>query len=182
MPTRVVVIQTDTPEETQAVAQAIQTVMGMGGMSPTISLPSPLPSPVEKEKKVLALPTLPPRAIEAPKKKVYPKCEICNKSFTGEERLRIHMENRHPRSSPKKEEIESDSGFVCEDCGRKFEKKQGLTRHRTEAHPESVAAQNEVDNPFVCATCNWRGASAQAVQMHKARMHSKPEKKVDPDY
>ena len=187
MPTQVIVVRTDTPEETEAITRAMQVLVGTQGFAaPAAPTPAEPPiiqalpeaesdsAPIERVTTSAARTTksapsivtsskLPPLD-QDPK---YPVCLDCAppKKFVNAESLAAHRARKHG-------EPPAATDLRCPDCGEgPFRKQQGLTRHRNYVHPEATAAESRAANPVACPHCEWRGKSWRALRVHGGRAH-----------
>ena len=81
----------------------------------------------------------------------YPKCTLCDKSFTTTQGWKRHMERGH------------DKKYPCTLCDKEFTQRNLLLRHIDETH-EEVA-------PHLCTLCNKKFKSLKALKMHRRCAH-----------
>uniref|UniRef100_A0A1B0A167 C2H2-type domain-containing protein n=1 Tax=Glossina pallidipes TaxID=7398 RepID=A0A1B0A167_GLOPL len=121
----------------------------------------------------------PRRIIETnPKPKEY-KCELCDKSFSSENRLKVHTKLKHLRDRPYKCTLclkafaeerylkahnNSHTGYTCAKCSKVFTTAKGLKRH--------MPLHSDVKN-FLCTYENCGKAFASELKLkHHFKYHT----------
>jgi len=81
------------------------------------------------------------------------KCDICGASFPHSRNLKVHIKTVHEGNKPHK----------CEICGNRFAEKGKLTRH--------IASVHEKKRPYSCNLCDGTFTSNQHLKGHISSVH-----------
>ena len=93
------------------------------------------------------------------------ECTWCEKSFTSEKDLKIHIslsKNGHPKNSAHEE----NKPFKCRRCDKGYMKKDSLKNHVARVH-------NSANLPIKCTICSLRFADKGYLKIHMDEAHTK---------